>query len=146
MRITNLMVNSKRFVVFGYGWCGRGVAQYLRALGGTVAQPLGPQAALDVVGMPPQREQREVTLWNDVGAVARPPELGERRIIPRRRLDPVDARVQREQCRPRHAVLQARPRSAPQRLRALRHSLLEPTDPSSERQNLLPCEPKSRRH
>ena len=37
MRITNLMVNSKRFVVFGYGWCGRGVAQYLRALGGKVA-------------------------------------------------------------------------------------------------------------
>ena len=37
MRITNLMVNSKRFVVFGYGWRGRGVAQYLRALGGKVA-------------------------------------------------------------------------------------------------------------
>ena len=37
MRITNLMVNSKRFVIFGYGWCGRGVAQYLRALGGKVA-------------------------------------------------------------------------------------------------------------
>lgn len=37
MRITNLMVNSKRFVVIGYGWCGRGVAQYLRALGGKVA-------------------------------------------------------------------------------------------------------------
>ncbi len=37
MRITNLMVNSKRFVVAGYGWCGRGVAQYLRALGGKVA-------------------------------------------------------------------------------------------------------------
>ncbi|MFM9878076.1 MAG: adenosylhomocysteinase [Rhodoglobus sp.] len=37
MRITNLMVNSKRFVVIGYGWCGRGVAQCLRALGGKVA-------------------------------------------------------------------------------------------------------------
>ncbi len=37
MRITNLMVNGKRFVVVGYGWCGRGVAQYLRALGGKVA-------------------------------------------------------------------------------------------------------------
>jgi len=37
MRITNLMVNGKRFVVAGYGWCGRGVAQYLRALGGKVA-------------------------------------------------------------------------------------------------------------
>ncbi|MDO9398161.1 MAG: adenosylhomocysteinase [Herbiconiux sp.] len=37
MRITNLMVPGRRFVVFGYGWCGRGVAQYLRALGGKVA-------------------------------------------------------------------------------------------------------------
>ncbi|HEX7835124.1 MAG TPA: adenosylhomocysteinase [Pseudolysinimonas sp.] len=37
MRITNLMVPGKRFVVAGYGWCGRGVAQYLRALGGKVA-------------------------------------------------------------------------------------------------------------
>jgi adenosylhomocysteinase len=37
MRITNLMVNGKRFVVAGYGWCGRGVAQYLRALGGKVS-------------------------------------------------------------------------------------------------------------
>ena len=37
MRITNLMVPGRRFVVFGYGWCGRGVAQYLRALGAKVA-------------------------------------------------------------------------------------------------------------
>ena len=36
MRITNLMVPGKHFVVVGYGWCGRGVAQYLRALGGIV--------------------------------------------------------------------------------------------------------------
>ncbi len=37
MRLTNVMVPGRRFVVFGYGWCGRGVAQYLRALGGKVA-------------------------------------------------------------------------------------------------------------
>jgi adenosylhomocysteinase len=37
MRITNLMVNGRRFVVAGYGWCGRGVAHYLRQLGGKVA-------------------------------------------------------------------------------------------------------------
>jgi adenosylhomocysteinase len=37
MRLTNAMVPGRRFVVFGYGWCGRGVAQYLRALGGRVA-------------------------------------------------------------------------------------------------------------
>jgi adenosylhomocysteinase len=37
MRITNLMIPGRRFVVVGYGWRGRGVAQYLRALGGKVA-------------------------------------------------------------------------------------------------------------
>lgn len=37
MRITNVMVPGRRFVVFGYGWVGRGVAQYLRALNGKVA-------------------------------------------------------------------------------------------------------------
>ncbi|MCY3878191.1 MAG: adenosylhomocysteinase [Rhodobacteraceae bacterium] len=37
MRITNFMINGRRFVIVGYGWCGRGIAQYLRALGGKVA-------------------------------------------------------------------------------------------------------------
>jgi len=37
MRITNLMIPGRRFVVAGYGWCGSGVARYLRALGGKVA-------------------------------------------------------------------------------------------------------------
>lgn len=35
MRITNLMIPGRRFVVAG--WCGRGIAQYLRAFGGRVA-------------------------------------------------------------------------------------------------------------
>jgi len=37
MRITNLQIPGRRFLVAGYGWCGRGVARYLRALGGRVA-------------------------------------------------------------------------------------------------------------
>ncbi|MGN6324452.1 adenosylhomocysteinase [Pseudolysinimonas sp.] len=37
MRLTNLMVPGRRFVVAGYGWCGRGVAHYLRQFGGKVA-------------------------------------------------------------------------------------------------------------
>ena len=37
MRLTNVMVPGRRFVIFGYGWCGRGVAHYFRALGGKVA-------------------------------------------------------------------------------------------------------------
>lgn len=36
MRITNLMVPGRRFAVIGYGWCGRGVAQYLRSFGAKV--------------------------------------------------------------------------------------------------------------
>lgn len=36
MRITNLQVPGRRFVVAGYGWCGRGVARYLASLGGRV--------------------------------------------------------------------------------------------------------------
>jgi len=37
MRITNLMINGRRFVVVGYGWCGRGMAQYLKSFGGIVS-------------------------------------------------------------------------------------------------------------
>ena len=36
IRATNFLLAGRRFVVAGYGWCGRGVAQYLRALGGKV--------------------------------------------------------------------------------------------------------------
>jgi len=35
-RLTNLMPQGKRFLVVGYGWCGRGVAHYARANGGDV--------------------------------------------------------------------------------------------------------------
>src|SRR5215813_5994430 len=36
MRETNLLVQSRRFVVFGYGSVGRGIARRLRTLGGHV--------------------------------------------------------------------------------------------------------------
>jgi adenosylhomocysteinase len=36
-RITNLMIQGKRVAVFGYGWCGRGIAKYFRSLGAQVA-------------------------------------------------------------------------------------------------------------
>ncbi len=35
-RTTNLQINGRRFVVVGYGWCGRGAAHYLRAFGARV--------------------------------------------------------------------------------------------------------------
>ena len=67
------------------------------------------QAALLGVGVPPEREQREVAPRNDVRVVARSPELGERGVVQRRRPDTRDARVQGEKRRPRHAVLQPCP-------------------------------------
>ena len=36
-RLTNLMPQGKRILVVGYGWCGRGVAHYMRANGAEVA-------------------------------------------------------------------------------------------------------------
>ncbi len=36
-RLTNLMPQGKRFLVVGYGWCGRGVAHYARANGAHVS-------------------------------------------------------------------------------------------------------------
>jgi hypothetical protein len=114
------------------------------------AWPLGhllrPQATLGVIGPPSQREQREVALGDDIGLIARSPELGERQMLPRRRLDPLDARMQREQRGSRHAVLQTCPRRPPQRLRVPRHSRIEPTDPPSERQDLPSSEPESHLH
>ena len=35
-RITNLMPQGKRFLIVGYGWCGRGIAYYMRANGAEV--------------------------------------------------------------------------------------------------------------
>jgi len=37
IRATNLLLAGLKVVVAGYGWCGRGVAHYLRQLGGKVA-------------------------------------------------------------------------------------------------------------
>ena len=50
MRMTNLIINGRRFVVVGYGWCGRGIAQYLKAFGGLVGVvEIDPIKALEAV-------------------------------------------------------------------------------------------------
>ncbi|HEY1942898.1 MAG TPA: adenosylhomocysteinase [Roseiarcus sp.] len=50
MRMTNLIINGRRFVVVGYGWCGRGIAKYLKALGGLVGVvEIDPVKALEAV-------------------------------------------------------------------------------------------------
>jgi adenosylhomocysteinase len=36
MQNTNLMVGGKRVVIFGYGWCGKGIARYAAGLGARV--------------------------------------------------------------------------------------------------------------
>ena len=37
VRVTNMSLHKKRVVVFGYGWCGRGIALYARRRGADVA-------------------------------------------------------------------------------------------------------------
>jgi adenosylhomocysteinase len=37
MQNTNLMIGGKRVVVFGYGWCGKGIARYAAGLGARVS-------------------------------------------------------------------------------------------------------------
>jgi hypothetical protein len=43
----------------------------------SLGNALGPKPALGVVGKPPEREQGEVALRDDIGVVTRAPELGE---------------------------------------------------------------------
>lgn len=80
MRLTNAMVPGRRFVVFGYGWCGRGIAQYVRALGGRVAvvdpdELKGFEAALDGFRV---GGAQDFAAWGDVfiTATGRPNVLG----------------------------------------------------------------------
>src|SRR3712207_1880877 len=108
-----------------------------------LGQPLGPLATFRVVGKSPEREQREVLLRDDIRAVPRPPELGERGVVQRRRLHAVEARVEGEERRARHAVLQAGPRGPSKRIRSQRNALLEPADSTPEREDLPPSEPES---
>ena len=50
MRATNLLLAGKRFVVCGYGWCGRGVASRARGMGANViVAEVDPLKALEAV-------------------------------------------------------------------------------------------------
>src|SRR4029450_13380986 len=86
---------------------------------------LGPLPTGRIVRQPPEREERAVAGRHDIRAEPRAPDLDERRILPAGRVRPLDPRVDREERSPRHAVLQARPRLAPERARAARKPLLE---------------------
>jgi len=89
-----------------------------------------------IVRQPRDGEECVVAFGNDVRAEARPPDLHERRIFTARRLDLLDAGVNREERSSRHAVLQSGPRGEPQRLRARGEPLVQATDASSKREDL----------
>ncbi len=98
----------------------------------------GPLAPLGVVRQDAQGKDREVGLGDDEHAVTRTPYLDKRRILPCGGAGALDARMDRQQRGPRHAVLQPRPRGSPQRGRSRGQPLVERADASSERQDLRP--------
>lgn len=68
MRTTNLLIPGRRFVVIGYGWCGRGIARYLKSFGADVASVESDEiraleAALDGFAV---RELEQVLPWGEV--------------------------------------------------------------------------------
>src|SRR5262249_5779778 len=101
---------------------------------------LRPRSAALVVGEPGEREQGVVARGHDEDAEPRPPDLDERRILPGRRPGPFDARVDREERRPRHAVLQSRPGRFPKGTCAAWEALVERSDALPEGENLRACE------
>jgi hypothetical protein len=70
--------------------------------------------------------------------------LDERGILPTQWMRAFDARVDREERRARHAVLEARPRSTAEGARAAWETLVERADVPSEREDLRPSQTKPR--
>ena len=106
---------------------------------------LGSRTPTGVVGEPAEREDRTVARRHDVHAVARPPDLDERRILPAPWLRPLHPRVDREERRPRHAVRQSRPGRAPQGARTPREPLVERAGAPPEGEDLGARELERRR-
>src|SRR5207247_2754774 len=65
----------------------------MEAVGEVLREP----PALGIVRQPPEREDREIARRDDVRAEPRSPELNERRVLPRGRFGPLDARMAREE-------------------------------------------------
>ena len=62
---TNVLMNGTRFVVYGYGWCGRGIAHYARANGANVSivepsEIKALEAAIDGFAVVPAHEASEI--------------------------------------------------------------------------------------
>lgn len=101
-------------------------------------------SARGVVWKPPQREDREVACRHNVRAVAWPPQLDERRVLPRRWFGPLDARMHREERGSGHAVLQAGPGCAAERAPSGWEAFIERADVPSVCEDLLPSEVETR--
>ena len=88
------------------------------------------------VGQPPEREDRDVPRRDEIGVITRPPQMHERRVLPGRRLGPLDTSMDGEERSARHAVLQARPRREPERAPSAWEPLVESADVPPEREDL----------
>src|SRR6185437_4269324 len=97
---------------------------------------LRPLPAAAAVGQPREREDGVVASRHDEHAEARPPDLDERRILPGRRARALDAGMDGKDGRPRHAVLQPRPRRLPQGPRTAREPFVERADAPPEGEDL----------
>jgi hypothetical protein len=111
------------------------------------------QAGGKLLRLPPARtsfwqsakgKDHAVARGHDVRAEPRSPDLDKRPVLPAGRVSAYHPRVDRQERRPRHAVLQTRPRRTAERARAGRQPLIERADVPPERQDLRPRELKSR--
>ena len=96
------------------------------------------------VGQAAHRERRVIPGCHDIGAVPRPPDLDEGRVVERRGRSALDTRMDREQRRARHAVLEPGRGGTSQRADAPRHALVERLGASAIREDLLSCQSQSR--
>ena len=108
--------------------------QGLHALGRVLGEP----AAFAGVREPAEREHASIPGRDHERAEAGTPQLHEGWILPRRRAGPIDTRMDREQRRPGHAVLEPGPGGAPQRVGAGREPLDERADSLAVREDLRP--------
>jgi hypothetical protein len=100
-------------------------------------QVLGHASRAPVVRQPAERERGVVARRDDVGGVAQPPDLDERRILPRVRSCRCHPSVEGMQGRSRNAVLKPGPGRSAERDGPGREALVERTGAPPERDDLF---------
>src|SRR5262249_648386 len=109
-----------------------------------VSQVLRNPPHAGVVRQPPKREDGKVTSRHDIYVVPRPPELDERGGFPTGCPGSPDARMDREERRPGHAILQTGPRCPRQGAHPAGEPLVKSADAPSEREDLRPSKDQAR--